>query len=178
MDGGSAPPPPTRQRSRGPGGVLAAAVALVLVFVAVRLTSSSSPTPDHDRADPSPVQTHPVEFFDMATRGTLAGDRAWVSGVASTAAVAGLPADRHVTLATDVPEERIAFVLGRDADQTVAAWLIGPSGAPPEQMTLATAPFAVSSTSSLPPPPRFPVARAAISKIGSVAMTAAGAGQS
>lgn len=145
MDGGGAPEPTTRRRSRGPGGVLAAAVALVLVFVAVRLTSSPAPVQEHDRTDPSPpVRTHPVEFFDIATRGTLADDAAWVSGVASIPAVSGLPAERHVTLATDAPEERIAFVLGRDSDQTVAAWLVGPSGAPPEQMTLATAPFAVS----------------------------------
>ena len=147
MDDDGAQQPTTRQRSRGsrgPGGVLAAAVALVLVFLAVRLTSSSSPEPDRDRPEPTPGRTHPTEFFDMATRGTLADDAAWVAGIASSPAVAGLPAERHVTLATDVPEERIAFVLGRDADHVVAAWLIGPSGATPEQMTPATAPFAVS----------------------------------
>jgi hypothetical protein len=146
MDDDGAREPPTRQRSRGPGGVLAAAVALVLVFLAVRLTSSSSPMPDHDRdrVAPTPQRTHPTEYFDMATRGTLADDAAWVSGVASSPAVADLPPERHVTLATDAPEERIAFVLGRDTDQVVAAWLVGPSGATPEQMALATAPFAVS----------------------------------
>src|SRR6185312_4291612 len=125
MDDDGAQQPTTRQRSRGsrgPGGVLAAAVALVLVFLAVRLTSSSSPEPDHDRPEPTPGRTHPTEFFDMATRGTLADDAAWVAGIASSPAVAGLPAERHVTLATDVPEERIAFVLGRDADHVVAAW--------------------------------------------------------
>ena len=149
MDDGGAPEPTTRQRSRGPGGVLAAAVALVLVFLAVRLTSSSSPAPDHDRADPTPGRTLAVEFFDVATRGTLAENRAWVSGVASSPAVAGLPAERHVTLATDAAEERIALVLGRDPDRTVAAWLVGPSGASPAQMALATAPVAVSASDPL-----------------------------
>jgi hypothetical protein len=72
-----------------------------------------------------------------------------VSGVAAVAALDGLPPERHVALATDAPEERIALVLGRDAGRTVAAWLIGPSGAPPEQMAPATAPLAVSGSDPL-----------------------------
>ena len=145
MDDGRSTEPPARPRSRAPGGVLAAAVALVLVFLAVRLTSSSTPPArEHDRADPRPVQTHPVEFFDMATRGTLAEDTAWVTGVAALPLLTALPAERHVVLATDVPEERIALVLGRAGSDTVAAWLVGPTGGPPGQMTLATTPFAVS----------------------------------
>jgi hypothetical protein len=150
MTDGSAPAPSTRPRSRGPGGVLAAAVALVLVFVAVRLTSSSSPTREHHHADPTPQPAADTsEIFDLATRGSLADDAAWVSGIAGLAALDGLPPERHVALATDAPEERIALVLARDPGRTVAAWLIGPTGAPPDQMTLATAPFGVSGTAPL-----------------------------
>jgi hypothetical protein len=150
MDDGGTPQPATRQRSRGPGGVLAAAVALVLVFVAVRLSSApSAPARQHDRADPTPVVADAGPLFDVATRGTLAGDAGWVSGVAGIPALDGLPPERHVALATDAPEERIALVLGRDAGRTVAAWLIGASGAPPEQMAPATAPLAVSGSDPL-----------------------------
>jgi hypothetical protein len=148
MDDGGAPEPRTRQRSRGPGSVLAAAVALVLVFLAVRLTSSP-PVREHDRADPSPVRDDRSEFFELATRGSLALDADWLSGLVGLPTLDTLPPQRHVVLATDAPEERIALVLGRDTDLTVAAWLIGPAGARPAQMTLATAPFAVTGSDPL-----------------------------
>src|SRR5690349_10135685 len=123
MDDGSTPRPATPRRSRGPGGVLAAALALVLVFLAVRLTSSPSPVRERHRTEPAPQPTADTsEIFDVATRGTLAGDATWVSGVTGLPALAGLPAERHVALATDAPEERIALVLGRNAGRTVAAW--------------------------------------------------------
>lgn len=146
MDDGGAPEPATRQRSRGPYGVLAAAVALVLVFVAVRLTSSPPPPREHDHAGPTPAVADTSDLFGVATRGSLAGDATWISGVTGLPALDGLPAQRHVALATDAPEERIALVLGRDPGRTVAAWLIGPAGAPPSQMSLATAPFGVSGS--------------------------------
>src|SRR4051794_11649215 len=149
MDDGGAPELTTQRRSRGPGGVLAAAVALVLVFVAVRLTSSSPTVREQDRADPTPAGDDRSEFFELATRGSLALDADWLSGVVRVPTLDMLPPQRHVALATDAPEERIALVLGRNSDLTVAAWLIGPSGASPAQMTPATAPFAVSGSDPL-----------------------------
>jgi len=142
MDDDGAGGPGTRQRSRGPGGVLAAAVALVLVFLAVRLTSSSSPPDDHDRADPAPRTTDAIGLFDAATRGTLARQTAWISGLAALPALDVLPPQRHVALATDAPTERIALVLGRSGRDVYTAWLTGPAGAPPEQMALAAPPSA------------------------------------
>jgi hypothetical protein len=141
MDDGHAPEA-TRQRSRGPGGVLAATLALLLVFVAVRLTTSSASPRERHRADPTPVVAD--ELFDVPTRGSLAGDAAWVSAVASVPVLDVLPAQRHVALATDAPEERIALVLGRSGHDVYTAWLTGPSGAPPEQMVLAAPPSATT----------------------------------
>jgi hypothetical protein len=137
LDPGSPESPP---RSHRVGGVAAAAVALVLVFAAVRLTASPPPPQERQRADPTPVVTDTPELFDRATRGTLAGDAAWVSAVASLPALEVLPAERHVALATETPEERIALVLGRAGRDVYTGWLTGPAGASPEQMTLATPP--------------------------------------
>src|SRR4051794_32857325 len=139
LDAGTPEPPPP-QRSPRVGGVAAAAAALVLVFAAVRLTASPAPPQERQRADPTPVVADTPQLFDVPTRGTLAGDAAWVSAVASLPALGVLPAERHVALATETPEERIALVLGRAGRDVYTAWLTGPSGASPDQMTLATPP--------------------------------------
>src|SRR3954471_4192161 len=139
LDAGTAEPPPP-PRSPRVSGVAAAAVALVLVFAAVRLTASPARPQERQRADPTPVVAGTPELFDVATRGTLAGDAAWGSAVPPVPALDVLPAERHVALATETPEERIALVLGRTGREVYTPWLTGPAGAPPEQMPLATQP--------------------------------------
>src|SRR5437763_16067018 len=103
MDHDGTPGPPVRPRSRGAGGLLAAVVALVLVFAVVRLTSSSATPDERDSADPTPVVTDTPALYDIATRGTLAADAAWVSAVAALPVLDVLPAERHVALATETP---------------------------------------------------------------------------
>lgn len=149
MGGSGAPEPADGRRSRGSAGVLAAAVALVLVFVAVRL--SGSPPPPSSRAQvgpeisavPSPART---TLFDLAPRGSLAEDPAWLSATAALDTLASLPADRHVAFAGDASEERIALVLGRDGGLTVAQWMTGPVGARPDQMAPVAPPSTVSGS--------------------------------
>jgi hypothetical protein len=127
-------------RRRGPGGVLLAVLALVLVFAAVRLTSSSAPA---ERADPAPTTAAELELFDLPPQGSLADDEDFLAGLVAAVPQDALPPERHVVLATELAEERVALVLGRDSGGVHAAWLTGAPDAGPSEMTPAVAPHAV-----------------------------------
>ncbi|MGY1653692.1 hypothetical protein [Geodermatophilus sp. SYSU D01119] len=90
-------------------------------------------------------------LFDVPTRGSLAGDEAFVAGVAALewSAPVGLngtelrpPADsRRVLFAGDLPGgRRWALVMGADGGQRVYAWFGGPAGAAPGELTLLAQP--------------------------------------
>jgi hypothetical protein len=163
---GIAPPPfdlPERVRDRHRSlrrrefGLAAAALSAVLVLVGVPVVASTITAGDRggiaapsEGSEPAPVPT----LAELGTRGSLAGDAAWVEAVtglswASTApgtdqpsgaAVAEPPVkSRVVAFAGDVPGARVALVLGLDSPP-VDAWFIGPVGATPDQMVLASAP--------------------------------------
>jgi hypothetical protein len=82
----------------------------------------------------------PSSLFQLPTRGSLAGDESWLAGLTRLDALADLPADRHVLFAGHLLDERVALVLGRGPGGAVAAWLIGPLGAPRQRMALAAPP--------------------------------------
>jgi hypothetical protein len=133
--------------------VLAAAVvAVAAVFVAVPRIGQF--LLDGDGGPASPPRLHTPSLYDVPTRGSLAGDQAWVKGVAAldwagdTAGPDDAPidipvADRHVAFAGEVPGGRTAYVLGESGRRLVAAWFIGPEGAEPAQMTPATGLYTV-----------------------------------
>src|SRR4051794_16110077 len=127
-------------RRRGPGGVLLAVLALVLVFAAVPLTSSSAPP---ERADSAPTTAAGPELFDLPPQGSLADDEDFLAGLVAAVPPDALPPERHVVLATELAEERVALVLGRDSGGVHAAWLTGAPDAGPSEMTAAVAPHAV-----------------------------------
>jgi hypothetical protein len=141
-DADDPPGPGTAARPR-PGvlGVLGAALALVLVFAGVRLTAS--PAPPAPAPPPGPERTDP-SLFDLATRGSLADDAAWVDGVRRAVPPTDLPGTRSVAYAGDVSGERVALVLGRVDRRVEGAWLVGPPGAAPQDMRPATAPLVVA----------------------------------
>lgn len=88
---------------------------------------------------------------DLAPRGSLAGDGAFLAGVAAIewSAPVGLDgaeltpsaASRQVLFAGDLPGgRRWALVVGRDAGQDVSAWFGGPAGAAPADLALLAPP--------------------------------------
>ncbi len=90
-------------------------------------------------------------LYDLPTRGSLAGDDGFVTGVAALAwsaplglegAVLSPPAaTRRVLFAGDLPGgRRWALVMGEDQGQLVSAWFGGPAGAPPGELTLLAPP--------------------------------------
>jgi hypothetical protein len=84
------------------------------------------------------------DLVDVPTRGSLAGDAGWVSGVREREwpAPGGLaaedfvprPEDRHVAFAGDVPGGRVALVLGEIGNRTLRMWFTGPEGADPADL--------------------------------------------
>lgn len=104
--------------------------------------------------------------FDLPTRGSLAEDAAFVSGVrelpwslesnyvaadgsAYTAgtdiAAAVSAAERIVVFAGDVPGGRWALLAIRDRGGYAVAWFTGPAGGAPEELTLSSRPALVSA---------------------------------
>ena len=134
-----------RRRRRQASAALAVAV-VVLAAVAGRPAEPPRGTPvqvvtEVVAADPRP------SLYDVPTRGSLAGDAAFVAGVAAidwagpaNAALSELspPAStRRVLFAGDVPGgHRWALVMGRIGDRYRTAWFAGRTGAPPGQLAL------------------------------------------
>jgi hypothetical protein len=98
--------------------------------------------------------------YSLPTRGSLAGDQAFLSGLrqlpwvfdqsyqttdgsgytAGTDLAAAIPAgDRHVVFAGDVPGGRWALLVTPTVGGYAAAWFTGPAGATPGQMTMSGA---------------------------------------
>jgi hypothetical protein len=136
---------------------LAAGLAAVLVFIGIPvIASTTAAESDRTHAAAPSAPRSLAALTDLPTRGSLAGDQAWLRGVQqlswrSLSERFQLPADMAATLpdppvekrtvayAGDVPGGRVALVLGR-SDRPSYAWFTGPTGADPAQMSLATLP--------------------------------------
>jgi hypothetical protein len=155
-----------RRQAIGLGSVVAAVAALVVV--------STTLIPDGPRVEPivasGAAAASGVDVLAGPTRGSLAGDPAFVDGVrqlpwtSDDLAVSGAPAapynTRRVVFAGDVAGGRWALVVGGDttppaddgAQRLAMAWFSGPPGASASQLELDSVPYAVD--------PQLPVARA------------------
>lgn len=147
-----------RRQRRTRAAVAAAGLVAALVLVGVPVVASTlvadgggrTATPaERPRLDPLPT------LLDAPTRGSLAADGEWLTGVRALSwlpadvverpAGLGLPdpavEDRRVAFAGDVPGGRAALVVAPEGDTgVVGAWYTGPEEARPAEMTLATAP--------------------------------------
>ncbi|MGY1702343.1 hypothetical protein [Geodermatophilus sp. SYSU D00766] len=126
-----------------------AVLLAVLAGVVPAVLPDAGPVPGQAAEGP-PVQAAPV-LPDLPTRGSLAGDAAFVAGVAALEWSAPLGADgaalnppagsRQVLFAGDLPGgRRWALVVGADQGQGVAAWFGGPAGATPAELTVLAPP--------------------------------------
>jgi hypothetical protein len=149
----------TRQRHRALRrreiGVAGAVLAAALVFVGVPVVAGTLADADRGQtAQPSPSRERRVslDLADLPMRGSLAGDEEWLAGVLAldwlppgNADVQGAldpPLDaRSVAYAGDVPGARVALVLGDWAGVSWHIWFVGPQGASPDEMELATPPM-------------------------------------
>ncbi|WNV75546.1 hypothetical protein [Geodermatophilus sp. DSM 44513] len=150
-----------QRRTRLVATAAAAAAALVLVGVPVAVSGLVA----EDRGQPAaPADRPPLDplpsLYDQPTRGSLAGDTAWLREVAvlgwvppdlPATAFAELPEvppdSRRVAFAGDVGDTRVAFVLGPDQRGSLhGAWFTGPPGAAPGGLSLATSVGQLSRT--------------------------------
>jgi hypothetical protein len=142
-----------RSRAAWAAGGLAALIVLVGAPVASTVVLGGAET-----AAPA-QESHLHESTSLAelpTRGSLADDADWLTGVAqlswegpapeqdlppgSVVPVHEPPVEsRVVAYAGDVPGARVALVLGLDS-VPLNAWFVGPEGASPDQMVLAAPP--------------------------------------
>ncbi len=160
-----------RRRRRWPVAVAAAAAAIVL---AVPALSGEEPAPvqatqPRDRPEPRPVP-EAVDISDLPTRGSLAGDAAFLAGLVQlpweNEYTGDYPMDvttaedsRRVLYAGDVRAGRWALVVGRPepvgpveegiggpyiTDDLFMAWFTGPRGAAPEDMAMSTYPYGLT----------------------------------
>ncbi len=156
-----------RQQDRRRAGVAAGVLAAVVVGVAAPgLVPDAAPVPEPTATgQAAPPAVSPA---DLPTRGSLAGDEAFLAGVAALdwsptpgRGSEGPPrADRHVVFAGDLPGgRRWALVVASDGGQLLHTWFGGPAGAAPGELTLLTAPertgrvttFALLDTTGAPP---------------------------
>ena len=159
------------RRSRIAAASVGLAVLLVLGAVPV---IDATLVRDGDRGEVAtpgkPTRVPPPHLADLPTRGSLADDEAWLDEVEELdwrpqnwsdaspeelAILADVLPDppvgtRQVAYADDVPGARVALVLGDDEDHGwTYAWFVGPEGAEPSQMDLATQPGIVGSREPL-----------------------------
>jgi hypothetical protein len=126
--------------------------ALVGVGLAVALLFGTVPVlrgvlPAVGRSDTAAPAASPLpSLYDLPVRGSLAGDRAWLTDVAAlpwreNAAVdpdTVPPIDSHrVLYAADVAGTRVALVMGEEGALLSSAWFTGPAGANPHEMAQA-----------------------------------------
>lgn len=168
-----------RRRRRG-AVALCAGLAVLLVTVAVPVGLSLLGSGGSDDRVASPPAIPDADIYGVPTRGTLAGDAAFVEAVRrlpwAGALTEGVPADldpplpdapietRNVVFAGDVTGARWALVAGQNTVQPTGeaadpdlqtdlgalsdiagVWFVGPPGATPEQMLLATVPRGISA---------------------------------
>ncbi|MCW2510557.1 MAG: polymerase, sigma-24 subunit, subfamily [Modestobacter sp.] len=135
----------TDVRARGRGtrrrGALAAVAALCVVGVAVPLarwapdppgTPPTAATPSVLSASPAPVVPRAAPVLTGPTRGSLAGDAAFLDAVRTVgwgAQDAPPPAERQVVVAGDTAHGRVALVVGTVLEDVRGVWLTGPVGA-------------------------------------------------
>ncbi|MPQ96678.1 hypothetical protein GB931_01835 [Modestobacter sp. I12A-02628] len=161
------------RRRRNRAVLLATGLAVLLVITAVPLALSRLRDGDGDRAAaPEPPL---VELYDLPTRGSLAGDPAFVEAVRALPWTGpdqppGLPDPtldtRRVVFVGEVPSgARWALVAGENTarpepplddpalqtdlgalSDVAVAWFTGPPGATPEQMQLASQPRGFTGT--------------------------------
>lgn len=155
-----------RRHSQRRNSALAVGLATVLVAVAVPVGLASLSRAPEVAAPSVP----PADIFGVPTRGSLSTDEAalatiaalpWTSPDLVTEPPAPDPAvaDRRVVFAGDVPGGRWALVVGPNTarptgeagnpgqqtdlgalSELAGTWFVGPPGAAPEQLTLATIP--------------------------------------
>ena len=117
------------------GGGLAAAAAAVGAATALLVPQAGDPEParqpvGREQAADVPVLTEP-------TRGSLAGDAAFVDAArrADWGPLTAPPVEeRRVVLATDTPDGRVVLLAGVVDEDVRGVWLTGPVGAPPAQL--------------------------------------------
>jgi len=164
------PPPPedlaqrTRDRYRAQrrsrAALAAGGLVALVVLVGVPVVASTvAEAPRGEVADPAErtfVPTQASSLYSLPTRGSLAGDDGWLTGMAAlewgpvdpAMRAAGIdvpdppPDTRRVAFAGDVASGRVALVLGMDGSQLVHAWFTGPEGAAADEMELASVPSA------------------------------------
>ncbi|MBB3677470.1 hypothetical protein [Modestobacter versicolor] len=140
-----------RRRRRHQAAVAGAGLAVALLFGSVPVLRAALPdvgTAD-DAAAPPRVATQ--SLYELPTRGSLAGDAAWLQGVAALPWRAdeleegtSPPVGSHrVTWAGDVAGSRVALVLGDQDGRLSGTWFTGPAGAEPGGMTQATGAYRV-----------------------------------
>ncbi|SES81977.1 hypothetical protein [Geodermatophilus poikilotrophus] len=123
-----------RQRRVRTAGLAAAAAATVAV--AALVVPQPGPEPRDAGGAPQPAADVPV--LTEPTRGTLAGDTAFVEAArrADWGPLTPPPVEeRRVVLATDTPDGRVVLLAGTVDEDVRGVWLTGPVGAPPEQLT-------------------------------------------
>jgi DNA-directed RNA polymerase specialized sigma24 family protein len=127
------------------GGLVAAAC---VVAVAVPLWRSAPPPPPATpattpsagpSAQPPPIAPRSGPVLVGPTRGSLAGDPAFLVAVRQAGWGAQVPPpveDRQVVFAADTPDGRVALVTGTVHEDFRGVWLTGPVGAPADQLTV------------------------------------------
>ncbi|MGY5883612.1 hypothetical protein [Modestobacter lacusdianchii] len=149
LDAGQATADVGHRRSRTRRRVLAAA-AVAALGLAGTVATGVRDAPDTPAAAPSagataspdvppaPAGARTVPVLDGPTRGSLAGDAAFVDAVRQVgwgALEAPAPDDRTVVLATDTPDGRVALVVGTVEEDFRGVWLTGAPGAAADQLT-------------------------------------------
>jgi DNA-directed RNA polymerase specialized sigma24 family protein len=153
-----------RRRAAVAAGVL---VAVLVGVTAPRLVPDAAPVPERTATGPATPQA--LSPADLPTRGSLAGDEAFLAGVRALdwsptpgrGAGEGPPrADRRVVFAGDLPGgRRWVLVAASDGGQLLHTWFGGPAGAEPGELALLAAPertgrvttFALLDTTGAPP---------------------------
>ncbi|MGY1679072.1 hypothetical protein [Geodermatophilus sp. SYSU D01176] len=124
-----------RQRRLRRGGL---AVAVAATATAAALLVPQAGEPEGARQPGAREQAADVPVLTEPTRGSLAGDAAFVEaarradwGPLTPPAVG----ERRVVLATDTPDGRVVLLAGTVDEDVRGVWLTGPVGAPPEGLT-------------------------------------------
>ena len=159
----------TRVRRRWWLVALAACCGAALVAVVVLAGGGGAPADQAGTTTTRPPAARDVDVSDLGTRGSLAGDAAFLAGLRElpwTDAtrsdfpmhVLTVPESRRVLFAGDVPGGRWALLVGRPdvetnqepgvvTDELLMAWFVGPPGATPEEMTLGSYPYGIAEGS-------------------------------
>jgi len=126
-----------RRRTQRRNRISAVGSVLVIAMVVIAL-----PLLLHGGRDGQPAEQLGTGVLDSPTRGSLAGDRAWLDGLLDLeweydgdSVPDPDPLDRRVVWAGDVPGARWALVVGEVDGETVGFWYAGRPGAEPFEMT-------------------------------------------